>query len=95
MDVRLGSTGAPLTDAEIDGFAAKLTGELDHLSVQPSVATRRVGDEVEVTIAVSVDAHDHFRALGTGAVVISAGLRALGIGGVGRSELRCRVRPAA
>lgn len=80
MDVRFGSAGEPLTDDEITDLIEKVD-ELDHLPVAPSVGTRRVGNEIDMTIGVVVDDEDQFEALGHGVAIIGAGLQsAIGVG---------------
>ncbi len=85
MDLRLGSTGSPLTDDEITDLIEMIVDLLDEASVAPSVGTCRAGDDVEMTIGVVVDDGDRFEALRHGAAIISAALRA--VIGVGAARL--------
>lgn len=81
MDVRLGFRGDPLSDDEITDLVEELIDELDHLPVEPSVGTVRLGDDIEMTIGVVVDKDDQFEALREGAAIIKLGLlKAIGTG---------------
>lgn len=84
MDVRLGSSATPLTDDEISDLIEDVVDELDDLPVSPSVGTRRVGDDIEMTIGVVVDDEDRFEALRHGAAIISAGLQSTIVSGPDR-----------
>jgi hypothetical protein len=81
MDLRLGSAGPRLTDDELSDLIEMVVDVLDDEPVAPSVGTRRVGDDVDMTIGVVVDDDDRFEALRHGAAIISAALQAvIGIG---------------
>ncbi len=80
MDVRLGSIGAPLADDEITDLIERVVDKLDQLAVDPSVGTRRVDGDVDMTIGVTIDEDDQFEALRRGAAVIATGLQLCGIG---------------
>ena len=75
MDVRLGSAEGRLNEGAITDLIEKVVDELDQLAVEPSVSTRRMGDEIDMTIGVVVDDEDEFEALRHGAAIIGAGLR--------------------
>lgn len=77
MDLRLGSSATPLTDDEISDLIEEVVDELDDVPVSPSVGTRRVGEDIEMTIGVVVDDDDQFEALRHGAAIISAGLHSI------------------
>ena len=72
----------------MDGFVARETkrvmdtvvDDLEELSVEPSVGTRRVGDDVEFTVDVTVDENDEFEALTVGLAAIKAAFHAAGVG---------------
>ena len=83
VDVRLGSTGTPLSDDEITDLIEKVVDELDHLPVEPSVGTARAGDDIDMTIGVVVDDEDQFEALRHGVAIIRTGLHAAGMGTAG------------
>lgn len=88
--------GAPLTDDQITDMIETIVDDLDRLPLEPSVGTRRVGDQVLVTVGVTVDENDEFEALTFGLAAIRAAFHAAGLGtaalGVPR-DLRSRVMP--
>jgi hypothetical protein len=90
------SSGRRLTDDEITDMIERVVDDLDRLPVEPSVGTRRVGDEVNVTVGVAVDQAEEFEALTFGVAVVRAAFHAAGIGTAGLvvpRDLRSRVVP--
>ncbi len=53
---------------------------LDRLGDEPSVGTRRIGDDVNFAVGVTVDEEEEFDALTSGVGVIKAAFHAAGIG---------------
>lgn len=83
-----------LTDDEITDLIEALVDDLDRMSAEPSVGTVRTGDDVELTVSVSVDEREEFDALTHGAWAIKAAFHAAGIGTAGLlvpRDLRFRV----
>lgn len=69
-----------LTDDEITDLIEDLVDDLDHLQVEPSVGTRRIDDNVEFIVGVTVDQEGEFEALAFGLGIIKAAFQAAGIG---------------
>lgn len=93
IDVRLVSSRRP-TEDEITDMIERVVDDLDRLSGEPSVGTHRVGDDVEVTVAVTIDDADEFNALTRAVAAIQSGLQTAGAGTPGlvtAKELRSRV----
>lgn len=70
--------------------------DLDRLGDEPSVGTRRINDDVEFTVGVTVDEVEEFNALASGAGLIKAAFHAAGIGTaqlIVPRDLRSRVAP--
>ena len=95
IDVTLG-TNSRLSDDEITDLIEAVVDDLDQLSVEPSVGTCRNGDDVELTVGVTLDQTEEFEALAVGVAVVKSAFHAAGIGtagfGVPRG-LRSRVVP--
>jgi hypothetical protein len=95
IEVVLGM-GRRLDEEEIADLIEAVVDDLDQLSVEPSVGTARVGDDVRFTVAVTIDQTEEFAALAAGAGAVQAAFHAAGIGtsglGVPRN-LRSRVEP--
>lgn len=85
-----------LTDDEITDVIEAVVDELDQQTVDPSVGTRRLGDDVVVTLALAIDEDEEFDAL---SLAVTAAKRAFAAAGVGLSglaephDLRSRVLP--
>jgi hypothetical protein len=64
-------------------------------TVDPSVSTVRDGDDVRITVSVTVDGHDPFAALARGAEAMLAAFHAAGVAveGIVAGGLRSEVRP--
>lgn len=95
IEVVLGA-GRRLGDEEITDLIEAVVDELDELSMEPSVGTARSGDDVRLTVAVSVDRAEEFEALTVGVTAVRAALQAAGLGGSGLGvprDLRSRVEP--
>jgi hypothetical protein len=73
MDVRIGSHDGFSNDA-VTELIERVVDELDHLPVDPSVGTARVGEALDMTIGVVVDDPDEFSALRAGAATIAVTL---------------------
>lgn len=97
--VEVGATLASkhrLTDDEISDLIEAVVDDLDRLSVEPSVGTRRIDDNVEFTVGVTIDEGEEFEALTLGLGVIKGAFDAAGIGTaklVEPRDLRSRVMP--
>ena len=93
IEVVLGM-GRRLDDEEITDLIEAVVDDLD--SVEPSVGTTRLGDDVRFTVGVTVDHAEEFEALAAGVSAVKAAFHAAGIGtsglGVPRN-LRSRVEP--
>ena len=90
------SPGRPLTDDEITDLIEAVIDDLDATTADPSVGTIREGDDVQVTVAVTVDGADPFAALATASAAMLAAFHAAGVavGGVLEAGgLRSVVRP--
>lgn len=81
MDVLLGAHDRPLTDDEITDLIEKIVEDLDLMSVEPSVGTERVGEDVAMTIGVLVfDELFEVKAMAKGAATIATTLeKVLGV----------------
>ena len=55
-----------LTDDEITDMIETVVDELDRLPLEPSVGTVRMGDNVEMTVSVTVDEREEWDALAYG-----------------------------
>ncbi len=53
--------GRRLTDDEITDLIELVVDDLDRERLQPSVSTVRLGDDVEMTVSVAVDAPDEIQ----------------------------------
>lgn len=85
-----------LTDDEITDLIETVVDELDRLPIEPSVGTRRVDDQVHVTVGVTVDEVEEFEALTFGVAAVKAAFHAAGVGTAGLvvpRDLRSRVVP--
>ena len=94
IDARL--SGATLTDDQITDMIATIVDELDHLGVEPSVGTTRVGGQVVVTVGVTVERDEEFEALTFAVAAIKAAFHSAGLATAGLAvprDLRSRVMP--
>jgi hypothetical protein len=85
-----------LDDDEVTGMIEAVIDELDRLPVEPSVATARVGDDVEMTVELSVDQSEEIDALAHGIAAMKGAFRTAGIGIAGTAQprdLRSHVTP--
>lgn len=69
----------PMSDDDITDLIEAIVDELDHLPVEPSVGTTRVGDEVQVTVGVVVEDDGTIDAMTHGIAVIKAAFHAAGL----------------
>jgi len=95
VDVTLG-TGRRLVDDEISDLIEVVVDGLDEAQLEPSVGTRRIGDDLGLRVGVTVQGDDEFSALTAGLVAVDAALRSAGIGTTGvivPSHLRSEVVP--
>lgn len=65
-----------MSDDDITDLIEAIVDELDHLDVEPSVGTRRIGDEVEMTVGVVVEDDGTIDAMTRGIATIGPALRA-------------------
>ncbi|HUP70898.1 MAG TPA: hypothetical protein VM142_13955 [Acidimicrobiales bacterium] len=84
-----------LTDDEITDLIEDLVDDLDEAPVEPSVGTRRIDDNVEFTVGVTVDQQEEFEALAFGVGIIKSAFQVAGIGAAQLvpHDLRSRVLP--
>lgn len=90
------SPGRYLADDEITDLIEAVVDDLDATTADPSVGTVREGDDVQVTVAVTVDGPDPFAALATASAAMLAAFHAAGVAVGGILEaggLRSVVRP--
>lgn len=94
LDATVGS-GRRLSDDEITDLIEQIIDDLDGLPVEPSVRTSRVGDDVDFTVGVIIDASEEFEAMSMGAIQMKAAFHAAGIGTAGLElrDLVSRVQP--
>ena len=88
--------GRRLTDDEITDLIELVVDDLDRDRLQPSVSTVRLGDDVEMTVSVAVDAPDEISALDHAVSAVRAAFRTADIGtsgGVVPRDLRSHVSP--
>ena len=88
-----------LTDDEITDLIEAALDDLDTTTVDPSVGTVRDGDDVRVTVSVTVDGSDPFAALARASeamlAALQAALQAAGVaveGTISAGDLRSAVR---
>jgi hypothetical protein len=89
------SPGRYLTDDEITDLIEAAIDDLDTTTVDPSVGTVREGDDVRVTVSVTVDSSDPFAALARASEAMLAALQAAGVaveGTISAGDLRSEVR---
>lgn len=85
-----------LTDDEITDLIETVVDHLDGVATDPSVGTRREGDDVAVSVAVTIDQAQEFDALAAGVAATKEAFAAAGVGTAGVAEpheLRSRVLP--
>jgi hypothetical protein len=85
-----------LTDDEITNMIETVVDELDRLPLEPSVGTVRVGDNIEMTVSVTVDEPEEWDALAYGVSAMKSAFHAAGIttaGLVAPQDLRSHVTP--
>lgn len=85
-----------LDDDEITDMIEAVIDDLDHLALEASVATTRVGDDVEMTVELGVDQSEELDALAHGISAMKSAFRTAGIGITGAArprELRSHVTP--
>ncbi len=85
-----------LTDDDITDIIEAVIDDLDRLPVEPSVGTVRNGEDVDVTVTVTVDQVQELDALAYAISAVKAAFRAAGIGTAGLvplRDLRSRVLP--
>lgn len=89
------ASGHRLSDDEITGLVESVVDDLDRLPVEPSVATRRVDNDVRFTVGVTVDEVEEFDALTLSVGIIKAAFytAAIGTAELVPHDLRCRVMP--
>jgi len=95
VDVTLGM-GQRLTDDQISDLIEIVVDDLDQQSMDPSVGTGRIGDDVAFLVGVTVDRDEEFDALTAGLTAVKAAFHAGGIGTAGLvvpRQLRSRVVP--
>jgi hypothetical protein len=85
-----------LTDDEVTDLVETIVDHLDERSVDPSVGTRRQGDDVAVSVVVTIAEAQEFDAMAAGVAATKAAFVAAGVGAAGVAEphdLRSRVLP--
>lgn len=89
------SPGRYLTDDEITDLIEATIDDLDTTTADPSVGTVRDGDDVRLTVSVTVDGSDPFAALARASEAMLAALQAAGVaveGTIFADDLRSEVR---
>ena len=90
------SPGRLLTDDEITDLVEAVIDDLDTTTTDPSVGTARDGNDVKVTVAVSVNADDQFAALARASEAMLGAFHAAGLvvhGSLAAGGLRSEVKP--
>jgi hypothetical protein len=85
-----------LTDDEITDVIESIIDVLDEVTEEPSIASRRVADDVEITVSAHIDEHDEWDALARGVATMRSAFDAAGIGtarGLTPRDLRSHVVP--
>ena len=77
-----------LTDDGITDLIESVADELDQHSVEPSVGTQRAGDDVEMTVSVSLDNLEEWDALARGLSAVKAAFDSAGIRSAGPVQPR-------
>ena len=77
-----------LTDDEITSMIEVVVDELDKQSLEPSVGTARVGDDVEFTVVVTMPDPAGWEALTEGLAAVRRAFRAVDAGPVGLGSPR-------
>ncbi len=72
--------GRRLSDDDITDLMEAIVDDLDDLTLEPSVGTCRVGDDVKFTVGVVVDREEEFDALSDGVSAVKAAFHSAGIG---------------
>jgi hypothetical protein len=83
-----------LTDEEITNLIERVVDELDQASIDPSLSTSRRGDDVDLTVGVTIDQAGELDALARALEFVRAAFRTAGIGNadsVVPCDLRSRV----
>lgn len=68
-----------LTDDEITDLIETIVDRLDAEAIDPSVGTTRHGNDVELTVEVTIAGQHDMEALTTGSAAVVAAVRAAGI----------------
>jgi hypothetical protein len=85
-----------LTDDEITDMIEAVVDELDARSLDPSVGTARVGDDVELTVVVTMPDPVGWEALTQGVAAVRGAFEAADVGAVGLGaprDVRSHVTP--
>jgi len=89
------SPGRRLTDEEITDLIEAVIDDLDTATADPSVSTVRDGDDVRVTVSVTVDSSEPFAALARASEAMLAAFHAAGVvveSTIATGDLRSEVR---
>ena len=89
------SPGRRLTDEEITDLIEAVIDDLDTATADPSVGTVRDGDDVRVTVSVTVDSSEPFAALARASEAMLAAFHAAGVvveSTIATGDLRSEVR---
>lgn len=95
IDLNLDSSRR-LTDDEITDLIESLVDGLDGVDAEPSVGTERMGQDLHITVGVTVDVDEEFDALARGVALIKTAFESAGIGTAGLvvpRDLQSRVLP--
>lgn len=85
-----------LSDDEVTDLVEVIVDHLDPLAVEPSVGTRREGDDLAVSVALTVAEDQELDAMVAGVAAMRSAFVEAGIGATGAavpSDLRSRVLP--
>lgn len=85
-----------LSDDEVTDLVEAVVDHLDTLAVEPSVGTRREGDDIAVSVALTIAEDQELDAMAAGVAATKSAFVAAGIGSTGAAvprDLRSRVLP--
>lgn len=84
-----------LTDDQVTDLIETIIDDLDARSLEPSVGSARVDDDLEVTVTVAVNESEEFDALTRATSAVKTAFQSAGIGAAGMAirNLRSRTMP--
>lgn len=93
--IALVGTPRRLSDEEITDIIQIVVDDLDVRSLEPSVGSVRIGDDLEITVGVILDETEEFEALVRATRAVKGAFQSAGIGAAGMvpRDLRSRTTP--